>query len=99
LLDRNFQIRFDKEMEDIVAVKIKDSKSASHYFITWGRIFDRVAPKSLERVVAKRSSGYGIKNVKSANVCDSLQEAAKSRYFHEALFHLSQEKIPYGEKT
>jgi hypothetical protein len=32
-------------------------------------------------------------------VCDSLQDASKTRYFYEALFHISQEKIPLGVTT
>jgi hypothetical protein len=87
------------KMDDIVAVKVRDSVSAAHYFIRWGRIFDRIDPKSLELLVAKHAPKFGIKNLKSVTVCDSLQEATKSRYFHEALFHISQEKIPYGKST
>ena len=40
-------------MDDIVAIKVKDSKAQTHYFLTWGRIFDRVDPKELETVMAK----------------------------------------------
>ncbi|MBL9172368.1 MAG: hypothetical protein JNL10_02435 [Verrucomicrobiales bacterium] len=86
-------------MEDIVAVKVRDSIMSAHYFITWGRIFDRVDPKSLEAVVAKQASSFGIKNPRSVTVCDSLQEASHARYFHEAIFHISQEKIPFGKST
>jgi hypothetical protein len=83
-------------MDDIVVVKVRDSKANNHYFITWGRIFDRVNPKSLEVLIAAHAPKCGIKNPKSVDLCESLQEASKSRYFHEALFHMSQEKIPYG---
>ena|SRR5258706_11189911 len=86
-------------MEDVVAVKVRGSKVAVHYFITWGRIFDRVDPKSLELVVAKHASKFGVRNLKSVTVCDSLREASKARYFYEALFHISQEKIPFGKST
>ncbi len=86
-------------MDDIVAVKVRDSKVGVRYFITWGRIFDRVDPKSLESVIAKHVSNYGIANLKAVTVCDSLQEASRARYFHEALFHISQQRIPYGTRT
>jgi hypothetical protein len=39
-------------MDDIVTVKVRDSKANNHFFITWGRIFDRVNPKSLEVLIA-----------------------------------------------
>lgn len=86
-------------MDDVVAVKVKDSKDAMHFFLTWGRVFDRVDPKSLEAIVAKHASKFGIKEVKTATVCDSLMEASKAQYFYESLFHISQEKIPFGAST
>ena len=86
-------------MDDVVAVKVRDAKSGVHFFITWGRIFDRVDPKTLELVVEKHVAKFGIKHPTSVTLCDSLQEASKARYFHEALFHLSQERIPFGKGT
>jgi hypothetical protein len=32
-------------MDDVGAVKITESKGREHFFLTWGRIFDRVDPK------------------------------------------------------
>jgi hypothetical protein len=86
-------------MDDVVAVKVKDAKGQAHYFITWGRIFDRVDPKGLESLVAKHAPKYGIKSVRSVTVCDSLQLASKARYFYEALLRFSPAKIPFGKKT
>jgi hypothetical protein len=86
-------------MDDIVAVKVRDSKAGAHYFITWGRIFDRVDSKGLESMVTRHAPKFGIKRPMSATVCDSLRDASKARYFHEALFHISQEKIPFGTRT
>jgi hypothetical protein len=86
-------------MDDIVAIKVKDAKARKHYFLTWGRTFNSVDPKQLESVVAKHASKFGIKNLRTVSVCDSLQEASAERYFYEALFHISQEKIPFGENT
>ena len=34
--------------------------------------------------------------VESVEVCDSLQAAAKARYFFEGLFAMSQKRIPFG---
>ncbi|MGA3007920.1 MAG: hypothetical protein ABSE59_08515 [Opitutaceae bacterium] len=86
-------------MDDIVAIKVRDSKEQAHYFLTWGRIFDRVDAKGLEVVITKHVSKFGIKNPQSVAVCDSLKKASKARYFYEAFFHLSREKIPFGVST
>ena len=86
-------------MDDIVAIKVRDAKARIHYFLTWGRTFDRVDPNELISVVRKHVSKFGIKNVTSMTVCDSLQEASATRYFYEAMFHISQEKIPFGKST
>lgn len=86
-------------MDDIVAVKVLDSSMSAHFFVTWGRFFDRVDPKSLEAVVAKHASSFGIRNPRSVTVCDSVQEASQARYFHEGIFDISQEKIPFGKST
>jgi hypothetical protein len=83
-------------MDDIVAIKVRDTKARTHYFLTWGRIFDRIDPRELELVFTKHVSKFGIKNQTSVTVCDSLQEASSARYFYEALFHISQNKIPFG---
>jgi hypothetical protein len=86
-------------MDDIVAVKVRDSKAVTHYIITWGRIFDPTDPIKLESLIAKYASKFGIKNLKNVSVCDSLQAASKARYFYEALLHFSQQKIPFGERS
>jgi hypothetical protein len=86
-------------MDDIVAIKVGDSKAQAHYFLTWGRIFDRVDSKGLEAVITKHASKFGIKNPRSAVVCESLKKASKTRFFYEAFFHISQEKIPLGVGT
>jgi len=86
-------------MDDIVAIKVRDSKAGVRYFITWGRIFDRVDPTSLELMVAKQASKFGLRHLRTVVVCDSLQEASKARYFHEAVFRISQEKVPFGIRT
>jgi hypothetical protein len=86
-------------VDDIVAIRVTDSKARKHYFLTWGRIFDSMDPTELESVVAKHASNFGIKNPRTVSVCDSLQNASTGRYFYEHLFHLSQERIPFGEST
>ena len=86
-------------MDDVVAIKVSETKSKIHFFLTWGRIFDRVNPEEVEALIRKYASTFGIKKAKTVTVCDSLQEAAKARYFYEAFFHISQEKIPLGKRT
>jgi hypothetical protein len=86
-------------MDVVVAIEVKDSKANVHYFITWGRIFDRVNPNGLESIIAKHAPMFGIKKPRFAAVCDSLQSASKAQHFYEALMHFSQERIPSGKRT
>jgi hypothetical protein len=86
-------------MDDVVAIRVRDSTRRSHYFITWGRIFGRTDPKPLETVIKRCAGKFGIRNVKSVAVCDSLAEASSSRYFFEVLFHIGQERVPFGIRT
>jgi hypothetical protein len=77
-------------MEEIVAVKVRDSRGRKHYFLTWGRVFDPVDPKPLISVIRGHLHTFGIGKSLSIDVCDSLQEAVNERYFYEAFFEMTQ---------
>ena len=68
------------------------------YFVTWGRIQDKVDPAPLEQLVFQHSSrcDLGGEPVR-AILCDSLREARDERYFFEALLAFGQQQIPYGD--
>jgi hypothetical protein len=80
-------------MEDIVAIRVTDSRGKKHFFLTWGRAFDRTNPKPLLEAVRPWIPKAGISKVRSISVCKTLQAAAKQPYFYEALFSFSQEAV------
>jgi hypothetical protein len=85
-------------MEDIVAIKATDSRGKRHFFLTWGRSFDRVDPKPLLTAVRPGLAQFGLSVVRNLDVCPTLQEASGQPYFFEALLAFSQKPIPYGKK-
>ena len=85
-------------MDDIVAVAIELEDGTQRYFLTWGRIQDRVNPKRLEEIVLKHSTSFRLGGAPArARLCDSLQEASQERYFYECFFEMCQKKIPYRD--
>jgi hypothetical protein len=85
-------------MDDIIAVQLTDSKGEVHFFLTWGRIFDRIDPKTIEETVLRNAPKFGISKPKAAKICDSLNQASAARYFYECFFQLSREMMPIGAK-
>ncbi len=69
-------------MDDIVAVAIELEDGTQRYFLTWGRIQDRVNPKRLEEIVLKHSTSFRL---------------GEERYFYECFFDMCQKKIPHGD--
>ncbi len=82
-------------MEEIVAIKATDSRGKHHFFITWGRAFDRVDPKPLLSAVRPALSRFV--TIRRLEVCSTLQEASDQPYFFEALLAFAQKRIPSGE--
>jgi hypothetical protein len=83
-------------MEDIIAIRVTDSGGRKHYFLTWGRIFDRIETDELYLAIKPHLKRFGIKNKRQFHLCDSLREAMQQRYFFEGFFKMAQERIPYG---
>ena len=83
-------------MEDIVAVKVVDSDGVVAFYLTWGRIQDRIDPAPLEALVLRHARQSGVR-ADRAHLCATLQEAAGEPYFFEGLFSFSQRPIPFGE--
>jgi hypothetical protein len=85
-------------MEDIVALRVVVDKGPNQYFLTWGRLLDRVETKSLEQLVGSHLSKFALGGpAVSISVCDSLREAAGARYFYECFFAMCQKPIPFGD--
>lgn len=80
-------------MEDIVAIRVVDSRGKKHFFVTWGRVFGRVDAEPLLEVVRSAIPKFrGVATIRSIKVCDTLQEASKEAYFYEALFCFSRQR-------
>ena len=82
-------------MEDIIAIKVVTG-SEKKFFLTWGRIFDRVDEQKIIDIIKGFLSVYRIKEYQQIRVCESIQEASSAKYFFECLFKMSQKKIPFG---
>jgi len=82
-------------MEDIIAIRIEFEDQPTRHVLTWGRIQDPVDPAPVERLVAEHMASRG--RVTSCTVCMTLQEAAHTPYFYEALFAMAQKPIPCGD--
>jgi hypothetical protein len=81
-------------VDDIVAVAIKLESGEHRYFLTWGRIFDRIDGSRLEELAMQAAGHVQLEGTAvSAHLCDSLQEAAGERYFYESFFEISQQPI------
>ena len=80
-------------MEDIVAIRVADSRGKKHFFLTWGRAFDRVDSKPLLQAVRSALPKYGLSAVRNLTVCSTLQGAADQPYFCQALFALSRQRV------
>ena len=81
-------------MDDIVAIAIKLESGERRYFLTWGRIFDRIDGSRLEELALEAASHVQLDgSAVSAHLCDSLQSAAGEPYFYESLFEMSQQPI------
>lgn len=81
-----------------IAIKAVDKSGRTHFFLTWGRVFDAVEDDSLLAAVRPNLSTWGVDPDSSLEVCYTLQEAAAEPYFYEGLFGMAQERIPFGPK-
>jgi hypothetical protein len=84
-------------VEDIVAIKATDSRGKHHFFLTWGRSFDRVDPKPLLTAVRPGLAQFGLPVIRKLDVCATLQEASGQPYFFEALLAFARKPIPFGK--
>ena len=84
-------------MEDIVAVELSTTEGTVCYFVTWGRIQNRIDPEPLERLILKVADHFAIPGTpESARLCESLQDAREAPFFYEAIFDFAQKTIPFG---
>ena len=84
-------------MDDVVAARVRLTDGSSRYFMTWGRIQHAVDPMAVEQILWAALPGFALGGVpQSVQLCRSLQEAADSEFFFEALVSIAREPIPFG---
>lgn len=81
-------------MENLVGIIVKDKNFGEVGFVTWGRVFDRVDPEPLLEAIKLNLKIFGIKELESIEVCDTLQEVSGFPYFYEAIFKFARDIIP-----
>ena len=87
-------------MDDVVAVALTTDSGQTVFFMTWGRIQDKVNPEPLQALVMTHAHVFALPGVAvSARVCDVLAEARDAPLFYEALLRYPTTAIPYGEET
>ena len=89
-------------MDDVVAVRVEADDGTDHYFVTWGRIQERVDLGPLSALVLRHASTF-IRPGKPvrASVCHALSVAAASGrapYFYEALLLFARRPIPSDDE-
>jgi hypothetical protein len=85
-------------VEDIVAVEVTTNSGGTCYFLTWGRIQDRVDPGPLEALIMSVVSKFKTPGTPvQARLCGSLQEARDAPHFYECFFSFCQNPIPFGD--
>jgi hypothetical protein len=83
-------------MDDVVALRVTLATGGQRFFLTWGRLFGAGEDQPLIDVVRPHLERMARSEVRTVQICDSMQEAAGERYFFEAFFTLCQQCIPFG---
>jgi hypothetical protein len=87
-------------VDDVIAVAVRLADGRQRYFLTWGRIQDRIDPGPVCDLVFRfsRSCSLGGAPV-GARLCATLREAADSPdapYFYESLLAFASQSPPSG---
>jgi hypothetical protein len=82
-------------VEDVVAVAVRLHTGESRFFMTWGRIQDKVDPQRLEALVLRHARTCDLGGIPTeASVCLSLREASEAPYFYEGLLNFARAARP-----
>ena len=85
-------------MDEVVAIRVRDRTRGMGYFLTWGRVYDRVDPGPLLSVVRAVLERRDFREIEELNVCLSLAEASREFYFYEAMLRFGWERPSYGKR-
>jgi hypothetical protein len=88
-------------VEDVVAVEVRLADGGARYFLTWGRIQDRVDPGPVCELVLRSTTPGSLRgDPVGARLCGTLREAAQSPeapYFYECILSFCHRPIPFGD--
>lgn len=87
-------------VEDVVAVAVNLTDGSNRYFLTWGRVQDKVDPGPVCEAVLRYASSCSLgAGPESARLCVTLREAADSAdapSFYECFLALASQPVPRG---
>jgi hypothetical protein len=64
-------------MENIILIKVADQNKRKYYFLTWGRIFDRIDADLYSTIIRPHLTKFGIESaisLKFAIVCKKVRK-------------------------
>ena len=87
-------------VDDVVAVAVNLADGSSRYFLTWGRVQDKVDPRPVCEAVLRYAASCSLgAEPNGARLCATLREAADSPdapYFYECFLALASQPVPRG---
>jgi hypothetical protein len=88
-------------VDDVIAVAVRLDDGRERYFLTWGRIQDKIDPGPVCDLVLRSSRSCSLGGAPvSARLCATLREAADSPdapYFYECFFQFASQPPPSEE--
>jgi hypothetical protein len=85
-------------VNDIVGIRVLNSKGRWIGFLTYGRVFDSTDESELRAAVEAALPGFGVDSAVEVHVCNSLQELHSCPYFYEGLLSFAWDPIPFGDR-
>ncbi len=81
--------------ESIIAIGVRHDNDGKNFFLTLGKYYWQADLDEIAQIVLRKSKGYALDgDPVEAEVCYSLLDASREPYFFEALFELSQLRLP-----
>lgn len=95
---RNTEDRYARRnVEDIVAVRIRLASGQERYILTWGRVHDAIDPLPLLTAVSHALKRFDLGGKPTiVELCPTLDDASDAPYFYETFFKMTQTSIPRG---
>jgi hypothetical protein len=83
-------------MEDIIGIKVLNSRQKSVGFMTYGRLWDAVDDSELKDAIRANLTRFGLEPSNEIQMCRSLKELQSCNYFYEGLIWFAWHPIPFG---